>query len=127
MLVQVRMVYPSGSSKHQIIGIVNVAIGNEIHMHIVEGCHSKRKTIPLNEENLIWCSGECSSCLVDQLVVFVPGEKAVKKLKDHTSDHYNQIYIKLADIQKSLSESTGSISPESRKRKSLLNSEKTLF
>ncbi len=53
MSVQLRMVYPSGSIKHHIIGIVHVAIGNEIHMHIVEGCHPKRKSISLNEENLI--------------------------------------------------------------------------
>jgi hypothetical protein len=92
------MVYPSGSIKHHIIGIVHVAIGNEIHMHIVEGCHPKSKIIPLNEENFIWCSGECESCSVDQLVAFVPGEKAVKKLKDQKSDHYNQMYIKLADL-----------------------------
>jgi hypothetical protein len=65
MLVQLRMVYLSGSIKHHIIGIMPVAIGNEIHMHIVEGCHTKRKTIPLNKENLIWCSGECESCSVD--------------------------------------------------------------
>ncbi len=53
MLVQLRMVYPSGSIKHHIIGILPVAIGNKIHMHIVEGCHTERKTIPLNEEKLI--------------------------------------------------------------------------
>ncbi len=96
-----------------------VANGNEIHMHIVEGCHQGIKTIPLNEEKLIWFSGKCKSCLVDQLVVFVPGNNAVKKLKDHTSDHCNHMYLKLADFQETLSESTGSISPESRKRKSL--------
>ncbi len=59
---------------------------------------SREKTIPLNEENLIWCSGECESCSVDQLVLFVPGKKAFKKLKGHTSDHYNQMYTKLADF-----------------------------
>jgi hypothetical protein len=58
MLVQLRMVYPSESIKHHTIGIVTVAIGNEIHMHIVEGYHPEKKTIPLNEENLIWCCGE---------------------------------------------------------------------
>ncbi len=61
MLVQLRMVYPSKSIKHHIFSIVPVAIGNEIYMHIVEGCHPERKMIPLNEENLIWCSGECKS------------------------------------------------------------------
>ncbi len=92
------MVYPSESIKHHIFGIVPVAIGNEIHMHIVEGCHPERKMIPLNEENLIWCSGECKSCSIDQLVAFVPGGNAVKKLKNHTFDHYNQMYSKLADF-----------------------------
>ncbi len=120
VLVQLRMVYPSGSIKHHIIGIVPVATGNKIHMHIVEGCHPKRKRIPLNEENLIWCSVECESFSVNLLVAFVLGNNAVKKLKkDHTSDHYNQMYSKLADFQETLSESTGSISPESKKRKSL--------
>ena len=113
------MVYPSESTKYHINGIVPVAIGNEIHMHIVEGCHPKRKTIPHNEENLIWCSGECKSCSVDQLVAFVLGNNAVKKLKDNTSDHLKQMYSKLGDFQETLSESSGSISPESRKRKSL--------
>jgi hypothetical protein len=102
MLSQLRMVYPSGSIKHHIIGIVPVAIRNEIHMHIVEGCHPERKTTPLNEDNLIWCSGECKSCSVDQLVAFVPGNNAVKKLKDHTSDHHKQMYLKLADLRETL-------------------------
>ncbi len=119
MLVQLRMVYPSGSIKHHIIGIVPVAIGNEIHMDIVEGCHPKRKIIPLNEENLIWCSGECKSCSVDQLVAFVLENNAVNKLKQHKSDHHKQMYSKLVDFKETLSESTESISPESRKRKSV--------
>jgi hypothetical protein len=86
------MVYPSGSIKHHIIGIVPVAIGNEIRMHIIEGCHPERKTIPLNEEILIWCSGEWELRSVDQLVVFVLGNNAVKKLKQHKSDHHKQMY-----------------------------------
>jgi hypothetical protein len=57
-----------------------------------------RKYVPMNEENLTWSSGECESCSVDQLVAFVPGKNAVKKLKDHTSDHHNQMYSKLADF-----------------------------
>jgi hypothetical protein len=93
------MVYPSGSIKHHLIVIVPVAIGNEIHMHIVEGCHPKRKMIPLNEENLIWCSGECKKCSVNQLVAFVPGKIPVKKLKDHTPVHCNQMYSKLVYYQ----------------------------
>jgi hypothetical protein len=91
-------VYPSESIKHHIIGIVLVAIGNEIPMHIVEGCHPEGKTIPLNEKNLICCFGECKSCSVDQSAAFVPGNNAVKKLKDHTSDHHKQMYSKLASF-----------------------------
>jgi hypothetical protein len=64
--------------------------------------------ILLNEENLIWCSGECKSCSVDQLVVFVPGKICVKTLKDHTSARYNQLYSKRADFLETLTESTGS-------------------
>ncbi len=96
-----------------------VVIRNEIHMHIVEGRHPERIMIPLNEENLIWCSGECKSCSVDQLIACMLGVNALKKPKDHTSDHHKQMYAKLADFQETLPESTGSISPESRKRKSL--------
>ncbi len=98
MIVQLKMVYPSGSIKHHIIGIVPVAFGNKIHMHIVEGCHPERKTIPLNEENLIWCSGEYKSCSGDQLVASMLGNNVVKKLKDHTSEHHKQMYSKLADF-----------------------------
>ncbi len=72
----------------------------------------------MNEENLVWCSGKFESCSVNQLVAFVLGKNAVKKLKDHTSDHYKQMYSNLADLQETLFESTGLISPESRKRKS---------
>ncbi len=90
------MVYTSGSIKHHIIGIVPVAIGNKIHIHIVEGCHPQRKTTPLNEENLIRFSVESKSCSVDQLVPFVPWKNSVKKLRDHTSDHLKQMYSKLA-------------------------------
>ncbi len=111
MLVQLRMVYSSGSIKHHIIGIVHVANGNEIHMHIVEGCHPKRKTIPLNEENLILCFGESKPCSVDQLVVFVLGKKADKKLKDHTSDHYNQMYLNSLTFKKHYQNQLDQFSP----------------
>ncbi len=39
MLVLLRMIYPPGSIKFHIIGIVPVIVDNEIYMHIVEGCH----------------------------------------------------------------------------------------
>jgi hypothetical protein len=43
LLVCLRMVYPSESIKHHIIGIMPVAIEHEIHMNIVEGCHLEKK------------------------------------------------------------------------------------
>ncbi len=107
MLVLLRMVYPCGSIKFHIIGIVPVTVDNEIYMHIVEGCHPKKKTIPLNEPNLIWCCGECKSYSVYQFVAFVPKKKAVKKLKKasikcNTTDHHKQMYLVYADIGKNI-------------------------
>ncbi len=80
---------------------------------------SGEKTIPLNKANLIWCCGECKSYSVDQFVVFVPGEKAVKKLKKasikcNTTDHHQQMYFEDADIGKTL---LASIAPQFKKRK----------
>jgi hypothetical protein len=46
MLVLLRMVYPRGSIKFHIIGIVPVTVDNEINMHIVEGCHPEKKNNP---------------------------------------------------------------------------------
>jgi hypothetical protein len=42
---------------------------------------SEEKKILFNKANLIWCCGECKSYSVDQFVAFVPGKKAIKKLK----------------------------------------------
>ncbi len=63
--------------KHH-IGIVPLSQGNEVHMHIVEGSYPENKTIPLNQTNLGWCSGN-SSCFVDWVVVFLPGKKILKR------------------------------------------------
>ncbi len=122
MLVLLRMVYPRGLIKFHIIGIVPVTVDNEIYMHIVEGCHPEKKTIPLNKPNLIWCCGECKSYSVYQFVAFLLGEKAVKKLKQasikcNTTAHHKQMYLEYADVGKTLSESIPSISPQSKKRK----------
>jgi hypothetical protein len=121
MLVLLTMVYPHGSIRFHIIDIVPVTIDSEIHMHIVEGCHPKKKTIPLNKPNLIWCCGECKSYSVYQFVAFVPGKNVVKKLKAsikcNTTDHHKQMYSKYADVGKTFSESIPSISPQSTKRK----------
>jgi hypothetical protein len=43
MLVLLRMVYPRGSIKFHIIGIMPVTADNETNMHIVEGCHLEKK------------------------------------------------------------------------------------
>jgi hypothetical protein len=119
MLVLLRMVYPRGSIKFHIIGIVPVTVDNEINMHIVEGCHPEKKTIPLNKANLIWCCGECKSYSVDQFVAFVPGKKAVEKLKKasikcNTTDRHKQMYFEDADVGKTL---LASIAPQFKKRK----------
>jgi hypothetical protein len=122
MLVLLRMVYPHGSIKFHIIGIMPVTVDNEIYMHIVEECRLKKKMIPLNKPNLIWCCGECESYSVSQFVAFVPKKKAVEKLKKasikcSTTDCHKQMYLEYADIGKTLSESIPSISPQSKKRK----------
>jgi hypothetical protein len=119
MLVLLRMVYPHGSIKFHIIGIVPVTVDNEINMHIVEGCHPEKKTIPLNKANLIWCCGECKSYSVDQFVAFVPEKKAVEKLKKasikcNTPDRHKRMYFEDADSGKTLS---ASIAPQFEKRK----------
>jgi hypothetical protein len=79
----------------------------------------RKKTIPLNEANLIWCCGECESYPVDQFVAFVPGKKAVKKLKKafikcNTTDGHKRMYFEDADSGKTLS---ASIAPQFKKRK----------
>ncbi len=40
-----------------------------------------------------------------------------KKLKDYTSDHHKQMYLNLTDLKKTLSELTGSISPDLEKER----------
>jgi hypothetical protein len=119
MLVLLRMAYPCGSIKFHIIGIVPVTVDNEIYMHIVERCHLEKKTIPLNKPNLIRCCGECKSYSIHQFVAFVPGKKAVEKLKKAsikciTTDHHKQMYFEDTDFGKTLS---ASIPPQSKKRK----------
>jgi hypothetical protein len=79
----------------------------------------RKKTIPLNEPNLIWCCGESKSYYVYHFVAFVLGKKAVEKLKKasikcNTTDHHIQMYLEYADVGKTL---LASISPQSKKRK----------
>ena len=54
---------------------------DEIEMHIVDGCHSKQKSIPLNEVNFRWCCSGSISFYVEQFAVFTPGKKSVAYLK----------------------------------------------
>jgi hypothetical protein len=108
MLVLLSMTYATGHIKQHLIGIVPLTVDNEVHMHIVEGCHPPQNTIPLNETSLIWCSGECESCNVKQFVVFLPGKVAVKKLMN--DDKSDGVYLKCADSKTTLSESISSMS-----------------
>ncbi len=117
MLVLLKIVYPCGSIKFHIIGIVLVTVNNEINMHLVEGCHPEKKTVPLNKASLIWCCGECKSYSVDQFVAFVPEKKAVKKLKKdsikcNTTDRQKRMYYEDAEGRKTLS---ASIAPQLKK------------
>jgi hypothetical protein len=119
MLVLLRMVYPCGLIWFHIIGIIPVTVDNKINMHIVEGCHPEKKTIPLNKANLIWYCGKCKSYSVDQFVAFVLGKKAVKKLKKafikcNTTDRHKQMYFEDADGGKRL---LASIASQFQKRK----------
>jgi hypothetical protein len=98
---------------------VPVTVNNEINMQIVVGCHPEKKTVPLNEANLIWCCGECESYCVDQFVVFVLGKKAVKKLKKdsikcNTTERHKRMYYENAEGGKTLS---ASIAPQLKKVK----------
>jgi hypothetical protein len=82
LLVLLEMSYASGDKRQHLIGIVPIKVENEVCMHIVDGCHPEKKTILLNETNLSWCSGGCVSFIVNQLVVFLPGKKMIKRLKN---------------------------------------------
>ena len=69
-------------SRKHLIGIVPLSQGDKVHMHIVEGSHPPKKTIPLNQTNLGWCSGDIS-CFVDRVVVFLPGKNYQSATKEN--------------------------------------------
>jgi hypothetical protein len=102
MLVLLRMVYPRGSIKFHIISIVPVTVDNEINLHIVEGCHPEKKTIPLNKANLIWCCGECESYSVHQFEAFVLGEKRLSKSSKKLLSNATQLTVTNRRILKML-------------------------
>jgi hypothetical protein len=83
-------------------------------MHIVEGSHPKNKTIPLNQTNLGWCSGD-SSCFVDRVHVFLPGKNIIalqKRVNKSTTDHlYLQSAANATQLKESLERITFMIKP----------------
>jgi hypothetical protein len=52
MLVLLNMTNVLHQYRKHLIGIVPLSQGDEVHMHIVEGSHPEKKTIPLNQTNL---------------------------------------------------------------------------
>ena len=69
------MEYSGEQWRQHLVGIFPVNIGDEIQMHIVDGCHPNQKSIPLNEENFRWCCSGCITFYVEQFAVLVPGKK----------------------------------------------------
>lgn len=115
MLVLLNLTNVLYQSRKHLIGIVPLSQGDEVHMHIVEGSHPKNKTIPLNQTNLGWCSGD-SSCFVDRVVVFLPGKRIIKALQKRingsTTDHlYLQSAANATQLKESLERITIMIKP----------------
>jgi hypothetical protein len=75
MLIVLNREYSGEQWRQHLIGIVPVNIGDEIQMHIVDGCHPNQKSIPLNEENFRWCCSGCITFYVEQFALLVPGKK----------------------------------------------------
>ncbi len=51
LLVRLRMSYPTGHNRQRLNGFVPIEVEHETHILIVEGCHTQKTTIPLNEKN----------------------------------------------------------------------------
>jgi len=91
--------YSSGISRRHLIGIVpTLMIEDKFEMHIVDGCHSQQKSVPLTRNNLDWCCSGSSSYFVERFVLFAPGKNCRKKL---TSAH--QIYNSIKTNQELMS------------------------
>ena len=105
--------------QHQ-IGIVSVNIGDEIQMHIVDGCHPNQKSIPLNEENFRWCCSGCITFYVEQFALLVPGKKSIYVLRKHYSNRSgngSQPFYHTTTTTKELSEAIpNAYQPKKRKR-----------
>ena len=95
MLIVLNINYSGSQSRRHLIGIVpSRMIDNKTEMHIVDGYNTDQKSVPLNEDNLLWCCSGCISFFVEQFVLFTPGEKclcALSKVQtEETTTH--QIY-----------------------------------
>ena len=77
MLIVLNMEYSGKQWRKHLVGIIPVKKGDEIEMHIVDGCHPKQKSIPLNEVNFRWCCSGSISFYAEQFVVFTPGKKVL--------------------------------------------------
>ena len=80
MLIVLNMEYSGNQWRKHLVGIIPVKKGDEVEMHIVDGCHPKQKSIPLNEVNFRWCCSGSISFYVEQFAVFTPGKKSVAYL-----------------------------------------------
>jgi hypothetical protein len=95
MLIVLNINYIGSQSRRHLIGIVpSRMIDNKTEMHFVDGYNTDQKSLPLNEENLLWCCSGCNSFFVEQFVLFTPGKKclcALSKVQpEETTNH--QIY-----------------------------------
>ena len=81
-LIILNITYSGNQSRRHLIGIVpSVMIDKRTEMHIVDGCHPKQKSIPLNKVNFRWCCSGSISFYVEQFAVFTPGKKSVAYLE----------------------------------------------
>ena len=80
MLIVLNMEYSGNQWRKHLVGIIPVKKGDEVEMHIVDGCHPKQKSIPLNKVNFRWCCSGSISFYVEQFAVFTPGKKSVAYL-----------------------------------------------
>ena len=120
MLIVLNMEYSGEQWRQHLIGIVPVNIGDEIQMHIVDGCHPNQKSIPLNEENFRWCCSGCISFYVEQFAVLVPGKKSIYVLRKHYSNRSgngSQPFYQTTTTTKELLEAIpNAYQPKKRKR-----------
>ena len=76
------------------IVVVPMKVGDEIQMHIVDGCHPDQKLFPFNKQIVCWCCSGCISFYVELFAVFMAGKKSIDILKRHyrSGDGNQQFY-----------------------------------